>query len=315
MDAMTSEEAEANLLYGALLEHCAIFAFQLERAPTTGYLHWQGYFELINKKRLGWIRQNVYDFDHLDKRKGTPLQAWTYSTKEETRRAGPWTFGTPTQAESGAQKSTELFLRDVVAGFDDVTLWTNHPSAYCRHTRVIDRVRSFNPPIRTSPLEVYLFFGPPGTGKTEFAYSQAELAKMACYATPVGKDFWLTPSIYGKKYIIIEEFKSNIALKDLLRMLDTKPIECPIKGNFTWWCPEIVVITTNVNPWEWYNYSARDFEREALFRRFTGVYSFAKNPEGVPRPTPVSFDDIKPSLPAPQIAANIRMADASGYYF
>lgn len=53
----------------------------------------------------------------------------------------------------------------------------------------------------------------------------------------------------------------------------------------------MVIITTNRSPWDWYVYNDRDWEREALFRRFTGCYKFEKNAEGVPRPVEVDIND------------------------
>lgn len=54
-----------------------------------------------------------------------------------------------------------------------------------------------------------------------------------------------------------------------------------MKGGFQWWCPDVIVITTNKSPWDWYQYVSRDYEREALFRRIEtgGAYFFRKNAE------------------------------------
>lgn len=58
--------------------------------------------------------------------------------------------------------------------------------------------------------------------------------------------------------------------------------------------PDIVVITTNRSPWDWYNYNDRDYEREALFRRITGgTYMFRKSIRGVPEPISVDIWDQK----------------------
>jgi len=88
-------------------------------------------------------------------------------------------------------------------------------------------------------------------------------------------------------------FKSNLALKDLLKLLDNKPIEAPVKGSFQWWCPDVVVITTNVSPWNWYKYSDRDYERQALFRRLKtgGCYKFEKNADAIPTPVEIDIED------------------------
>ena len=51
-----------------------------------------------------------------------------------------------------------------------------------------------------------------------------------------------------------------------------------MKQSFQWWCPDVVVITSNISPWNWYHYNDRDYERQALFRRLKtgGVYKFEK---------------------------------------
>lgn len=104
-------------------------------------------------------------FEYLSERKGSPAQAWAYNTKQTTRKAGPWTLGEPTQAEGGAQKTTELFIRAARAGHTDEQLLEEYPSTFSRCYKVIDRIRAITRPEREGPLEVFLFYGPPGTGK------------------------------------------------------------------------------------------------------------------------------------------------------
>lgn len=178
-------------------------------------------------------------------------------------------------------------------------LCEEYPSAYARCYKVIDRIRSYMPPKRETPLEVFLFYGPPGTGKTQFAYDQGVLAGYEPYELPIGKDFWASPNIHSKKWIIIDEFKSNLSLKDLLKLLDQRPIEVPIKGAFSWWCPDVIVITTNKSPWNWYQYNSRDYEREALFRRLKtgGCYMFQKNAEMQPKPEELDLDNESAFMP------------------
>lgn len=287
-----SIENEALWIIGQLIDHCALYAFQLESAPDTGYAHYQGYFELEKKNRFEWIQKHLIQFEFLQERKGTPVQAVAYCTKTSSRIEGPWTMGTPEAAE-GAQLVTQRFVRLCQTGVDDHQLLEAFPSAFARHYKVIDRIRSITVPQRTTPIEVYLFYGPPGTGKTQFAYEQGVKAGYMPYELPIGKDFWTSPTMYGRKWIVIDEFKSNLALKDLLKLLDNKPIEAPVKGSFQWWCPDVVVITTNVSPWNWYKYSDRDFERQALFRRLKtgGCYKFEKNDDATPTPVEIDIED------------------------
>lgn len=284
---------EADELCGQLVDQCEKYAFQLEAAPTTGYLHFQGYFELTNKKRFEWIQKHIRQFEYLKERKGSPHQAWTYATKQETRILGPWLLGEPTVAEHGKNKASELFVQDIYKGMTDRQLAESHPNMFLQRIRGLDRCREGLQPVRSSPLEVYLFYGPPGVGKTEFAYEQARLAGVVPYEIPLGKDFWTSSRLFGSSWVIMDEFKSNLSLKDLLKMLDNRPVEVPMKGSFNWWCPEVVIITTNVSPWNWYQYKERDYERQALFRRLKtgGCYKFEKNDDCVPRPIAIDIED------------------------
>lgn len=71
---------------------CKKWVFQLERAPTTGRLHFQGRISLQEKKRHNelvtqfhpeWNITWLWEY-------GNEPQSFTYVTKDETRVAGPW---------------------------------------------------------------------------------------------------------------------------------------------------------------------------------------------------------------------------------
>lgn len=228
---------EATVLYGRLLSMSDCFAYQLESAPNTGYLHYQGYLELRNKNRHTWIQNQLkiddLHFEYLKKAEGTPRQAWAYSTKLETRVEGPWTFGEAREEEK-ANKS-DLFVKAIKSGATDRELCDSFPGMMVRSNKSSQFIRKVfdiptDEPERLTPLEVFIFYGEPGSGKTEFARSQAKKAGYKPYVLPIGKEFWLTNAMCGKKYVIIEDFKSNIGLKDLLNLLDKYPIEAPMKG-------------------------------------------------------------------------------------
>lgn len=236
-DEYENDEDEATILYGSLLEISDCFAFQLESAPATGYLHYQGYLELRNKNRHTYVQSHLkkddLHFEFLEKANGEPRQAWAYSTKLETRVAGPWTWGEARESEKS--NKSDLFVKAIKAGATDRELCDMFPGLMVRGPQNAQRIREIygiptDEPERTTPLEVYIFYGPPGVGKSEFARAQAKLAGYKPYVLPIGKDFWITPAMCGKKYVILEDFKSNIGLKDLLNLLDKYPIEVPMKG-------------------------------------------------------------------------------------
>jgi hypothetical protein len=280
---------EVELLMSTMVDHVSSLCFQLESAPTTGYLHYQGFFELTVKKRKNWILEHILPFNFLAPSKGTPTQNFAYCSKAETCILGPWKIGEP--SIDGQRTDIVDFRNAIMEGKSDKELWEAFPNSMCRYRNMPADIRSINPPERKSFLEVYLFYGPPGTGKTEYARKLAIDNGYVPYEPPLGKDFWLTKWMYGKEFIILDEFKSNMSLKDLLKLLDQIPIEVPIKNGFMWWCPKYIIITTNVSPWNWYQYKDRDFEREALFRRIYETYFFQKNDDREPRPEEADISD------------------------
>ena len=105
-----SVEAQAEELCAKLADTCEKYAFQAEAAPTTGYKHFQGYFELNNKNRFEWIQNNIRKFEFLQERKGSPHQAWTYATKQET----------------GLRRSTHLMKYGLIAANLSHVRWSIH---------------------------------------------------------------------------------------------------------------------------------------------------------------------------------------------
>lgn len=86
------EEAEGIEDFKALNKlHCKKWAFQLERAPQTGTLHFQGRISLRKKARKGRVRR-LFKHCHVSPESniGQPTGEF-YAMKEETRVAGPWT--------------------------------------------------------------------------------------------------------------------------------------------------------------------------------------------------------------------------------
>lgn len=220
--------------------------------------------------------------------KGTFKENETYCSKSSTLIH----YGEPFVGKGGRTDRNEYFAL-LKSGMTDFELMEADFAGYARFQRATAAYRSHVAPVRKAPLEIYLFFGEPGTGKTDFAYEQLG---DDLYRLPVSADLWFTPSLANKTKILLDEFRANTKLWILLQLFDKRPIEVANKGGFLWYCPEVIVITTNRSPWDWYNYVARDKEREALFRRFTGCYRFEKNDEKIPCPREVDINNRRAFL-------------------
>lgn len=262
---------EAEWLIGQMIDHCEKYAFQLESAPTTGYLHFQGYFELNNKNRFEWIQKHITKFEFLQERKGTPKQAWTYCTKQETQIYGPWTLGEPTVNDSGNAKVLEQFVRAIESGATNEKLWEDFPSCMVRYPRTPSMRKFDTKPIRTEELKVYVLYGPPGTGKSRTAVEKYP----DIYKVPFSKTgLWMTQDAAGVKQVLLEDFNGELPLKYFNRILDRYPEKVEIKGGHVWWCPDLILITTNILPSLWYPMDDRQDVLGQIYRRITGCYDF-----------------------------------------
>lgn len=94
--------------------------------------------------------------------------------------------------------------------------------------------------VRSAPYVEWLA-GPTGCGKTRAAIEEA----MAL------GDFWTSSETFnwfdgytGQKTAIFDDFRAGvIKFHWLLRILDRYPLDTPVKGSFTFWNPERIIIT------------------------------------------------------------------------
>lgn len=87
--------------------------WQVEEAPTTGTLHYQGYVEFFKQTRLAKVKTIFGDTVHVEIRAGTQAQAIAYCTKDDSRFLGfeRVSLGEPSK---GAGTRSDLTNRDSI---------------------------------------------------------------------------------------------------------------------------------------------------------------------------------------------------------
>lgn len=240
--------------------------FQKELSDS-GTPHYQGYLEFQRKKRLSVIRQ-LCPRGHFETRRGTTQQAIDYATKEDTRTAGPWTWGEPLQISQGKrsdlQAAIELLKTD---GLDAVI--DQHPATFIRYGRGLrEYLLERSQPIRVE-REVILAYGPPDAGKTSWFYNNEPIRGVL---SPESGSWF--DSARRRPAVLLDDFRgrsSGWSLDKVLRVLDSYSQEVPIKNSFTFWDAKRLYISTNLHPIFWYEYTNRPENWGALKRRFTKV--------------------------------------------
>lgn len=229
--------------------------------------HYQGYVESKKAMRLSAWRK-VLPGCHLEVRRGTQEEAKTYCTKTDTRVDGPWEHGT--MKVQGKRNDLVTLVNMAREGRPVSEALDAMPAAAFRYYRnYIFVVGLVKPPARWE--ETVLYVGPPGTGKTRKALHENPEA----YVIPVSdRGLWFD-GYDGQDVAVIDDFKNQIGLVQFLRVIDRYPAKLPTKGGHVWWNPRKIVVTSNYNTEQWYDYSDREESLAALNRRFTSVLRFS----------------------------------------
>ncbi len=260
--------------WDTLPEGVSFLAYQLEKSPSNGALHYQGYIELPVPKPMTWLHKNLHPGLQLKKRFGTQQQAIEYVTKDATRVEGPWEFGKPRDAKGS--RSDLVRIRDMIRnGATRRDLIEDMPGTYARYHRFVNLVFKYTKPAKRDPIAIFLCYGATGTGKSRWVddlYDPDDL-----YIVPLTERKQWYDGYDSEPNVLLDDFSGKLPRDSLLRLLQHYRLRVPEKGGFVWWRPDRIYITTNLHPRQWYQ-DWTDFEEHyrALERRVTTVYDFTR---------------------------------------
>lgn len=233
--------------------------FQLEAAPSTGKLHYQGYVSMLT----------AVSFKTVQKLLGTPgahmiiintkNPDWVsdnenYTGKAETRVAGPWMYGR--LPSPGTRSDLQKIAKEIKEGTFDMDKFSEENTwLFMTYRRGIeDLIKRIGPGSKKREEQTYciLMCGPTGTGKTTFA----KLAyPNAFIVTPLMSGWY--DGYEGQDVVIFDEFAYNNKEKrwcsesEFNTIVGMLGIKVPVKGGFVNWKPKKIIITTNDNYLLW----------------------------------------------------------------
>lgn len=258
--------------------------------------HLQGYVELVKKQRLGTVKKIMgFSRVHLEPRFGSQQDAIAYCKKGEQSHS-EWTakkekgpnygknakvteMGTKKVQSGGSLTEKQNLIQhrliqirsDIMSGKSEQQIYESEPLMAAQYPRYISKIISWVQPEIRKDLKVELHVGPTGCGKTHYAYETYP----GIYAMPVkcGQSLWFN-GYNGEDTVLFDEFKGEFSLVQFLRVIDIFPIQVETKGGFVWFNPHRIIITSNYNEDEWYDYTNREQSRLALKRRITERYQW-----------------------------------------
>lgn len=218
---------------------------QLEQGSQTDYLHWQLMVAFKTKCRLQKVKSIFGDQIHAELSRSAAAD--DYCNKEDTRIGN-------TQFSLG----TRAIKRNSASDWDKIKNQAEKgelnlipADIYIRHYFALKKIKTdHEKPTTRGEVDVRLFLGPSGTGKTFAAWQ--ELGTENTYTKIPTTKWW--DGYQGETQVIVDEFRGQVSIGLLLRWLDPAgyPLMLETKGAQAVAKFNKIIITSNIHPDDWY---------------------------------------------------------------
>jgi Putative viral replication protein/RNA helicase len=215
-----------------------------EEHGQSGTHHYQGYLELIKKRKRGGVCQLI-PRAHFEPRKGTRQQAINYCKKPDTRIRDPWEWGE--SRGQGSRSDLSRAYEMIRSGASERQLMEEDFGMWARNYRAYIRARRLLLPPRDFKTKVIVLFGETGSGKSRWCHDTFPNA------------YWKPRGIWWEAYeqqteVVIDDFYGWLPFDFMLRLLDRYPLLVETKGGSEVFNSRIIIITSNIPPDRWYDY-------------------------------------------------------------
>lgn len=245
-------------------KNCDYGCFGREIAPTSGTPHLQCYMHFTNPRAFGPLKKE-FPTAHIEGAKGSALDNKNYCSKEGNFIE----FGKiPIKGErTDIIKITTLIRegkseKEICSNDDDAERYTRHLKNYreLKHIFVDEK--------RCWPMDVRVYWGVPGSGKTRAVYEEFS----SIYEKMSGK-WW--DGYAGEECVLIDDFDPGDCYGTdfafFLKLMDRYPLRIEWKGGSGHFSSKVIIFTSNFNPSEWFQLKEN---RSAFFRRINEIKKF-----------------------------------------
>lgn len=242
-----------------------------EICPTTQKPHLQCYAIARGNKMRGTTIQKIFPTaQNIAKQyfKGKISDSIKYCKKDMVFTE----FGeAPPDQEQGKRSDLDEICVMVKEGASNTDLIEYSGPTFVRNYRGINLLREtlYKPKYRPD-IKVIYKYGKTGLGKT---YDTVRVEYLHCFIKPIGKGMWFDGYAHERE-VMIDEFRGQWPLSDVLQLLDSNPVQVEIKGGHVKFDPDVVILCSNDHPSTMYESHSSD-SRDAFFRRLTEIHVYS----------------------------------------
>lgn len=258
-----------------LCDQLRYLAYAEETCPTTQKKHFQAFaYAKVPMRFGGW--KELFPTAHIEKMKGNFAQNEKYCSKEGKLIE----FGQrPTQGKRTDLVEVKKLIDSGKRPMEIVDEYDEHIGTVARHGKFWKEYDQYKRQKkaqndRTKP-QVYIRWGPPGTGKTVWLDIEHGYDKWRFVPDNTGRWF---DGCSDRDVVCFDDVKINEIppITTILRLTHEYPCQVPVKGGFDTWKPRVIVFTSNYPPEQWWNLSTNDPNYQAFMRRVTNVQHLDK---------------------------------------
>ncbi len=238
-----------------------------EVCPKTKKKHYQGWIQVDKKKRLGGMKKLCQSKKiHLESCRGTENENEKYCKKDNKySSAGKFL----TQGKRTDLDNLKIIIDEGGTLEDIAKADFKHFITYNRGFQVYKKIVDQRLRKGFRKVNVIHIHGKTGTGKTRKAMEDTENDVYKIQ----GKALQWWDGYDGEKTLLIDEYDNDIALTELLGILDGYQLRLPIKGSFTYANWTKVFITSNIKK---LHINAKPEHRQALKRRINSTIKMCR---------------------------------------
>lgn len=225
--------------------------FQYETGEN-GTRHIQGYVVRWEPMTFDRWKRYLPPGAHIERRRGTHVQARDYCMKDESRMPNTnfFEFGAEQQPRQGHRGDLEQVKSRLDSGAAESEIADEFFGQWCRYHKAFARYRGLKLTSRTWVTETQVYWGPPGTGKTRAVLAEAGPDAYWLPKPNGTRVFW--DGYEGQEHVVIDEFFGWMPRDLMCRLCDRYPFRVETKGGSIPFVAKKVWITSNSRPAMWW---------------------------------------------------------------